>query len=111
MIEWIQKTWQSFAESFVKKMCIRDRYQVEPTEHHEIRITAKFICDRGVSHEFVRHRVFRGAELGKDPELDLTVNALRKRVGFNVKLTSSPATDPKLCLLYTSEYFGAITDS
>ena len=35
-------------------------------------------------------------ELGKDPELDLTVNALRKRVGFNVKLTSSPATDPKL---------------
>lgn len=33
-------------------------YQVEPTEHHEKRITAKFICDRGVSHEFVRHRVF-----------------------------------------------------
>lgn len=31
------------------------QYQVEPTEHHEIRITAKFICDRGVSHEFVRH--------------------------------------------------------
>lgn len=26
-------------------------YQVEPTEHHEKRITAKFICDRGVSHE------------------------------------------------------------
>ena len=34
------------------------QYQVEPTEHHEKRITAKFICDRGVSHEFVRHRVF-----------------------------------------------------
>lgn len=28
------------------------QYQVEPTEHHEKRITAKFICDRGVSHEF-----------------------------------------------------------
>ena len=41
-------------------------------------------------------RAEAGAELGKDPELDLTVNALRKRVGFNVKLTSSPATDPKL---------------
>lgn len=25
------------------------QYQVEPTEHHEIRITAKFICDRGES--------------------------------------------------------------
>lgn len=33
------------------------QYQVEPTEHHEKRITAKFICDRGVSHEFVRHIV------------------------------------------------------
>ena len=41
-------------------------------------------------------RAEAGAELGKDPELDLTVNALRKRVGFNVKLTSSPATDSKL---------------
>lgn len=37
-------------------------YQCEPTEHHEKRITAKFICDRGVSHEFVRHRVFSFAQ-------------------------------------------------
>ena len=34
------------------------KYQCEPTEFHEKRITIKFICDRGVSHEFVRHRVF-----------------------------------------------------
>ena len=33
-------------------------YQCEPTSHHEKRITVKFVCDRGVSHEFVRHRVF-----------------------------------------------------
>lgn len=38
------------------------QYQVEPTEHHEKRITAKFICDRGVNHEFVRHRVFSFAQ-------------------------------------------------
>lgn len=38
------------------------QYQVEPTEHHEKRITAKFICDRGVSHEFIRHRVFSFAQ-------------------------------------------------
>ena len=38
------------------------QYQVEPTEHHEKHITAKFICDRGVSHEFVRHRVFSFAQ-------------------------------------------------
>lgn len=30
------------------------KYQCEPTEFHEKRITVKFICDRGVSHkEFV----------------------------------------------------------
>lgn len=28
------------------------KWQCDPTEHHEKRITAKFICDRGVSHVF-----------------------------------------------------------
>lgn len=32
-------------------------YFCEPTEHHERRVCAKFICSRGVSHEAVRHRV------------------------------------------------------
>lgn len=30
----------------------------EPTDRHVKRITVKFVCDRGVSHEFVRHRSF-----------------------------------------------------
>lgn len=38
------------------------KYQCEPTEYHEKRITVKFICDRGVSHEYVRHRVFSFAQ-------------------------------------------------
>lgn len=38
------------------------KYLCEPTEYHEKRITVKFICDRGVSHEFVRHRVFSFAQ-------------------------------------------------
>lgn len=38
------------------------QYIYEPTEFHEKRITVKFICDRGVSHEFVRHRVFSFAQ-------------------------------------------------
>lgn len=37
-------------------------YQCEPTEHHVKRVTVKFTCDRGVSHEFVRHRVFSFAQ-------------------------------------------------
>lgn len=38
------------------------KYQCDPTPSHEKRITVKFICDRGVSHEFVRHRVFSFAQ-------------------------------------------------
>jgi len=38
------------------------QYLCEPTKYHEKRITARFICDRGVSHEFVRHRVFSFAQ-------------------------------------------------
>lgn len=38
------------------------RYMRGETEHHAKRITVKFVCDRGVSHEFVRHRVFSFAQ-------------------------------------------------
>lgn len=34
------------------------KYLYEPTEYHHKRISVKFICDRGVSHELVRHRKF-----------------------------------------------------
>lgn len=34
------------------------KYICEPTKSHEKRITVKWTCDRGVSHEFVRHRIF-----------------------------------------------------
>ena len=38
------------------------QFLCEPTEFHEKRTTVRFICDRGVSHEFVRHRVFSFAQ-------------------------------------------------
>ena len=39
------------------------KYLSEPIPNgHEKRITVKFTCDRGVSHEFVRHRVFSFAQ-------------------------------------------------
>lgn len=35
------------------------KYMVDqPTDHHKRRYTVRFVCDRGVSHEFVRHRHF-----------------------------------------------------
>lgn len=38
------------------------KYLCEPTEYHAKRVTVHFVCDRGVSHEFVRHRVFSFAQ-------------------------------------------------
>ena len=37
-------------------------YLSKPTEYHAKRITVKFICNRQVSHDFVRHRVFSFAQ-------------------------------------------------
>lgn len=68
--------WEEFAPGHRTKVYITTNYRVlyennwlddlkylcEPTEHHEKRVTVKFICDRGVSHEFVRHRVFSFAQ-------------------------------------------------
>lgn len=38
------------------------KYLCEPTEYHIKMITVRFICNRQVSHEFVRHRVFSFAQ-------------------------------------------------
>lgn len=38
------------------------KFACDLTEWHERRVTVKFTCDRGVSHEFVRHRVFSFAQ-------------------------------------------------
>lgn len=38
------------------------KYLCEPTEYHKKRVSVRFICDRGVSHELVRHRVFSFAQ-------------------------------------------------
>lgn len=43
--------------------CLEDlEFLCEPTKYHTKRVTVKFTCDRGVSHEFVRHRVFSFAQ-------------------------------------------------
>lgn len=38
------------------------KYLYAPTKYHEKRVTVRFTTDRGVSHEFVRHRVFSFAQ-------------------------------------------------
>lgn len=55
-------TWKGFVTTNLRVLVENDwmddlQYLCEPTEYHEKRITVKFICDRGVSHEFVRHKM------------------------------------------------------
>lgn len=38
------------------------KYITSPSEFHEKRTTVKFICDRAIANEFVRHRVFSFAQ-------------------------------------------------
>lgn len=45
-------------------------------------------------------RAEAGAEIGKDPELDKTINLLRERVGFGFKLTMNPEEDPDMVSKY-----------
>ena len=37
-------------------------YVCEPTKYHAKRVMVRFICDRGVSHEIVRHRIMSFAQ-------------------------------------------------
>lgn len=50
---------ENFSEEFISELL---QYLCEPTEYHKKRICVRFICDRGISHEFVRHRVFSFAQ-------------------------------------------------
>lgn len=61
------------------------QYQCEPTEYHEKRIAVKFICDRGVSHEFVRHRVISFAQ-----ESTRYCNYLKAKFGGSVTCLMPP---------------------
>lgn len=60
-------TWNGFVTTnyrvLVENGWLDDlEYICNPSKEHERRITVRFVCDRGVSHEFVRHRVFSFAQ-------------------------------------------------
>jgi thymidylate synthase (FAD) len=56
-------SWDEAQRNNYNKNWLDDlQYLSEPTEYHEKRVCAKFITDRGVSHELVRHRVFSFAQ-------------------------------------------------
>ena len=62
-----QGCWRSYITTNLRVLVENNwlddlKYVCEPTEYHAKRVTAKFICDRGVSHEIVRHRVMSFAQ-------------------------------------------------
>lgn len=62
-----QGCWRSYITTNLRVLVENNwlddlKYVCEPTEYHAKKITAKFICDRGVSHEIVRHRVMSFAQ-------------------------------------------------
>ena len=59
---------------------LMDKYQTEPTNKHEKRRTFKIVCNRGVSHEFVRHRVMSFSQ-----ESQRYVNYGKEKFGKNIK--------------------------
>lgn len=61
------------------------QYIYEPTECHEKRITVRLTCDRGVSHEFVRHRVFSFAQ-----ESTRYCNYIKSKFGGSVTFITPP---------------------
>lgn len=59
-------TWVGYVTTNYRVLLQNDwlddlQYLTEPTKHIR-RVTVKFVCDRGVSHEFVKHRVFSFAQ-------------------------------------------------
>lgn len=57
---WITTNYRVIVENNWEKDLIY--YSPNPVPLHPKRITVHFVCDRGVSHEFVRHRVFSFAQ-------------------------------------------------
>ena len=46
---------ENFSKEFISELL---QYLCEPTEYHHKRYTVKYICDRGIANEIVRHRKF-----------------------------------------------------
>ena len=66
-----QGCWRSYITTNLRVLIENDwlddlKYVCRPTEYHTKKATAKFICDRGVSHEIVRHRGSYGMSFAQE---------------------------------------------
>ena len=66
-----QGCWRSYITTNLRVLVENNwlddlKYVCRPTEYHARKVTAKFICDRGVSHEIVRHRGLYGMSYAQE---------------------------------------------
>ena len=54
--------FEACENNLVKMLDFIRAHAVAPTDNHQKRISFRIICDRGVTHELVRHRVFSFAQ-------------------------------------------------
>lgn len=85
-------------------LCLLE-YLCEPTELHEKRVTVRFTTDRGVSHEFVRHRVFSFAQ-----ESTRYCNYSKDKFGHEITFIEPTWFDKESCDINYIKYPAILTD-
>lgn len=85
---------------------ILKKYACDRTEHHPRRVSVRFICDRGISHEFVRHRVFSFAEQSTR-YCDYSKDKFNNEISFIIPCF----TNIKECTIRYKEYFNRKDDT
>lgn len=84
------------------------KYVCEPTEYHAKKVTAKFICDRGVSHEIVRHRGSYGMSFAQ--ESTRYCNYSKSKFGQELTFIEPAWKFPSSNIVNTRERFEAMLE-
>ena len=84
------------------------KYVCEPTEYHAKKVTAKFICDRGVSHEIVRHRGSYGMSYAQ--ESTRYCNYSKSKFGQELTFIEPAWEFPSSNIVNTRERFEAMLE-
>lgn len=84
------------------------KYVCEPTEYHAKKVTAKFICDRGVSHEIVRHRGSYGMSFAQ--ESTRYCNYSKSKFGQELTFIEPAWEFPSSNIVNTRERFEAMLE-
>lgn len=106
-----QGCWRSYITTNLRVLVENNwlddlKYVCKPTEYHAKKITAKFICDRGVSHEIVRHRGLYGMSYAQ--ESTRYCNYSKSKFGQELTFIEPAWEFPSSDIINTKERFEAI---